>query len=86
MNGPKKKAVKKTVRKVEEELDVDPDSTLGGIVAEGIASLFGDDDDDKDDDDSSDSIFGGGSSDDDSSDDDDFGGGDFGGGGASSDW
>lgn len=83
MNGPKKKAVKKTVRKVEEELDVDPDSTLGEAIIDGIASLF--DDDDDSDDDSGTSIFG--NSDDDSSDDnDDFGGGDSGGGGSSSDW
>jgi uncharacterized membrane protein YgcG len=83
MNGPKKKAVKKTVRKVEEELDVDPDSTLGEAIIDGIASLFDDDDADDKDDDSGDSIFG--NSDDDSS-DDDFGGGDSGGGGSSSDW
>lgn len=81
MSDPKKKSLKKQVRKVEDDLGVD--STVEDIV-DGILSIF---DDDSDSEDSSDSIFGSDSSDDtDDSDDDDFGGGDFGGGGASSDW
>lgn len=82
MNGPKKKSLKKQVRKVEDEFGVD--STVEDIV-DGILGLFGDDDD-SDDSDESVSDSGDSDTDSDDSDDDDFGGGDFGGGGASSDW
>jgi uncharacterized membrane protein YgcG len=76
MSTPKKKLLKKKVRKLEDELGVD--STVEDVV-DGLIDLF-DDDDDSDDD----SGFSNGGDDD--SDDDDFGGGDFGGGGSSDDW
>ncbi len=77
MSTPKKKksALKKNVRRIEDEFGVD--KTVEDVV-DSILDIFDDDDDDDED-----SIL-----DDDSSDDsdDDFGGGDFGGGGSSSDW
>jgi hypothetical protein len=79
MSDPKKKAnIKDTVRKVEENLDMDPDSLFGKTLAEVVSDLLDGDDEESDD---SDSII-----DDDDSSDDDFGGGDFGGGGSSDDW
>jgi uncharacterized membrane protein YgcG len=73
MNDPKKKSLKKTVREIEDDLDVEQDT-----VVDKILSILDDDDDDSDSSDDSDTDT------DDS--DDDFGGGDFGGGGSSDDW
>ena len=87
MSGPKKKAVKKQVRKVEEDLGIDPDSLFGGALIAGIASLFDDDDEDEDEEESgNDSIFDSSDSDDSDDDSGDFGDGESGGGGSSSDW
>lgn len=85
MSGPKKKAVKKQVRKVEEDLGIDPESLFGGALIAGIASLFDDDDEDEEESDN-DSIFDSDDSDDSDDDSGDFGDGDSGGGGSSSDW
>lgn len=76
MNDPKKKNVKKQVRRVEDELGVDSETE---DLVEKILDLFSSDDEDEDE--SNDS-----SSDEDDDDSDDFGDGDFGGGGASDDW
>ena len=86
MSGPKKKAVKKQVRKAEEELGIDPDSLFGGALIAGIASLFDDDDEEEDEVESDGSIFDIDDSDDSDDDSGDFGGGDSGGGGSDSDW
>ena len=83
MSGPKKKAVKKQVRKVEEELGIDPESLFGGALIAGIASLFDDDDEEES---NEVSIFDSDDSDDSDDESGDFGDGDSGGGGSSSDW